>query len=166
MTIDISESNVRQTVRFGRTVLGQDLIDAVRATCAAEGSSFSETKRYDDGWLHAVGRSSHSEYENVLVTPDRENPYIDPKKSYTEAVVLRHGVGGGTRTLARFSVEREVEATVKFAQDLQRTVEYGPAAGQATERGRDADVQAQSGPDWGRREGSGYRIGGSTDLTR
>jgi hypothetical protein len=170
MTIDISESNVRQTVRFDRPVKGKDLIEAVRATCAAKGSEFSETKRYDDGWLHAVGQSSPAEYENLLVTPDRENAFIEPDKTYAEAVVLRHDGGhAGMRTLARFGIEDEVQAAVEFAETLQRTVQHGPEAGTAISRALNADgpeVRADNGPEWGRREGSGYRAGGYRDLSR
>jgi len=170
MTIDISDSNVRQTVRFDRPVKGKDLIEAVRATCAAKGSEFSETKRYDDGWLHAVGQRSHAAYENLLVTPDRENPFIEPDKTYSEAVVLRHdSANAGTRTLARFGIEDEVKAAVEFAETLQRTVQHGPEAGTSIARALNAEgpeVRADSGPEWGRREGSGYRPGGHRELGR
>ncbi|TDO60782.1 hypothetical protein EV651_10754 [Kribbella sp. VKM Ac-2571] len=172
MTIDISGSNVRQTVRFDRPIKGKDLIDAVRATCAAKGSDFSETKRYDDGWLHAVGQSSHAEQQQLLVAPDRDNAFIKPDKTYTEAVVLRHNFPrAGTRTLARndFDVEDEVREVIEFADALQRTVQHGPDAGKAMSRGLDAggpEVRAGNSPEWGRREGSGYRPGGHRDLGR
>ncbi|RZT26716.1 hypothetical protein EV649_0463 [Kribbella sp. VKM Ac-2569] len=117
-----------------------------------------------------MGQSSHAEYENLLVTPDRENAFIEPDKTYTEAVVLRHnGEHGGMRTLARFDVEDEVKAAVEFAETLQRTVQHGPDAGTSISRALNAEgpeVRADNGPEWGRRENRGYRPGGHSDLSR
>ncbi|MFF0340620.1 hypothetical protein [Kribbella sp. NPDC004875] len=152
--MDISDSPVKQTITFDRPILGSQLIDAVKATCEANGSEFSETKKYDDGWLHMVGRTSYDSAENLLVTPDRENAYIEPGKTYTEAVVLRHdGESRGTRSLARTSIETEVAKTLEFAEALQRTVQHGPQAtaglsrDQAT-RGADAAVSTDRAQGW------------------
>jgi hypothetical protein len=127
MPIDISGSIVKQSVKFDRPIRGRQLIEAVKQTCEAKGSKFSETKEYDDGWRHAVGQSSSTPYENVLVTPNRTDAFIEPDALYSEAVVLRHdSAAGGTRTLARYTVENEVDSVVQFAESLQRTVNHGP----------------------------------------
>lgn len=172
MTIDISDSHVRQTVRFDRPIKGKDLIDAVRATCAANRSEFFETKRYDDGWLHAVGQTSRSDEQQLLVTPDRDNAFIEPDKTYEEAVVLRHDFPqAGMRSLARhdFDIDDEVREVTEFAQSLQRTVQRGPDAGTSISRALNAEgpeVRADNGPEWGRGENRGYRPGGHRDLSR
>ena len=173
--MDISQSQVKQTVRFERPIKGTQLIDAVKATCEANGKEFSETKKYDDGWLHAVGQRSSYPSENLLVTPDRGNAFIEPDKMYTEAVVLRHdGAARGIRSAVRSSIEAEVDAVVGFAGSLQRTVQHGPEAAADLARGpvsrgaetgtaRLAETDTPRG--WDPPPGS-YRAGGSRDLGR
>jgi hypothetical protein len=135
--IDISDSVAKKTVTFDRPITGKELIDAVRSTCAgAGGAKFYETKRYDDGWQHLVGQSSSTPYENLLVTPDRENAYIEPDKTYSEAVVLRHDApSSGSRTLGRYGVEQEVQSVLDFADSLERSVKHGPEIAAGLSRG-------------------------------
>jgi hypothetical protein len=172
MPIDISGATVKQTVRFDRPIRGDQLIDAVRRTCEANRSKFSETKEYDDGWRHAVGQSSSAPYENLLVAPNRTDAFIEPNAQYTEAVVLRHDGGYGSRTMARFTIEDEVESAVRFAESLQRTVNHGPgtSAGMTRApqtRGEEADTSLNAGDparSWDPPSG-GYRAG-NRDLSR
>ncbi|MEU4601755.1 hypothetical protein AB0F43_02130 [Kribbella sp. NPDC023972] len=152
--IDLTDSVAKHKVTFDRPITGQELIDAVRATCAqapghADGyrtgnnSSFYEDKRYDDGYLHVVGRSSSLEYENLLVTPDKTSAYIDPKKTYQSAVVVRHDQPAtGTRTTGRYSRDDEINSTIAFAERLEHTVRHGPSVD--AERSRDPLAPAGS----------------------
>lgn len=172
MPIDISGATVKQTVTFDRPIRGEQLIDAVRRTCEANRSKFSETKEYDDGWRHAVGQSSSAPYENLLVTPNRTDAFIEPNTLYNEAVVVRHDDGYGTRTMARYTIEDEVDSAVQFAQSLQRTVNHGPGTSAGVSRApqtraEEADTSLAAGDaarSWDP-PSSGYRPGGR-DLSR
>jgi hypothetical protein len=136
VALDITDSVAKKTVKFDREITGSELIAAVKATCAARGKDFHEDKRYDDGWLHVVGQAGRSSKDGLLVTADKENPYIEPDKSYSSAVVLRHGSASqGTRTMERVTVEDEVQSVLDFAEDLDRTVRFGPEANAGLSRG-------------------------------
>ncbi|MEV0288091.1 MULTISPECIES: hypothetical protein [unclassified Kribbella] len=135
--IDLSESVAMKTVKFDRPVTGQELIDAVRATCESEngradefgsrrGGGFHEEKKYDDGYLYVVGRSSSTPYKNLLVTPDKDSAYIKPGETYASAVVVRHDhAAQGHQTLGRFSVDDEIDSVLEFSEQLAHTVRHG-----------------------------------------
>lgn len=137
---DLRDSVAKQTVKFGRPITGRELVAAVQSTCQNGSGSFYESKKYDDGWLHAVGQKSRNPADNLLVTPDRETPYIVPDKTYSEAVVQRYdSPDRGAQTMARLYVEDEVSAVVDFAKSLKQTVERGAEAG--TDRSREVDAR-------------------------
>ncbi|MFI7066960.1 hypothetical protein ACIBL3_38590 [Kribbella sp. NPDC050124] len=137
--IDLSESVAMKTVTFDRPITGKELIDAVRATCESGagraddygsryggGDGFYEDKKYDDGYLHVVGRSSSTPYQNLLVTPTKESAYINPEETYASAVVVRHDhTARGSQTLGRFGVDDEINSVIEFSERLAHTVEHG-----------------------------------------
>lgn len=130
--VDISGSVAKKTVTFDQPMRGSDIIEAVRATA---GDKFFEQKKYDDGMLHLVGQSSSTPYQNLVVTPNKTDAYISPDQMYESAVVVRQDVQGGTRTMARYDVDHEIDAVLKFsegfAESARRIQNGGP------ERSRD-----------------------------
>lgn len=128
--IDISESVAKNTVKFDRAISGEDLIAAVRAACGNAPERFHQEKTYDDGYRYVVGQTSHAPDENLLVTPDKTNAYIEPDKTYESAVVIRHDrPSRGSRTLARENVDRDIKAVLDFSERLEQAVRHGRDAG-------------------------------------
>jgi len=138
--IDISDSVAKKTVKFGRSVTGNELIEAVRATCPDD-KSFVKQHSYDEGDLYVVGQSSSYGDRNLLVTPTKTDPYIRSDGSYDSAVVVSHDLGGA-RYSVRSDSEPEIKAVLDFAEklpqhlpsrrqeDLGRARDpYAPAAG-------------------------------------
>ncbi|WP_350280788.1 hypothetical protein [Kribbella sp. HUAS MG21] len=175
--IDISDSIAKKTVKFGRPIKGSELIEAVRRACGDE-RSFVQEHRYDDGHLYAVGRSSGYEYENVLVTPTKNDAYLKPDEQYESAVVVSHDLGGGQRFGSRAADGAEIDAVLEFADQLEQQVTsgrqedlgrgrdpYAPAAGAVSRRADGAapqGVDAAAASPW--RDGTGR--GGYNNLAR
>lgn len=122
--VDLSNSIAKKTVHFGRSLRGQELIDAVGAQWRPLTSGDVVRRRRA---LPDSQRSAYP-YENLLVTPSKTSAFVDPEETYDSAVIARHdALSPGEGFSAGYSQRSEVQAVLDSAGKLPRFLPGGRA---------------------------------------
>ncbi|MEU4197476.1 hypothetical protein AB0E69_36650 [Kribbella sp. NPDC026611] len=147
------DSDVRLTVTFrGHAVPAEVILDAVRATCEANGEKYFEEEALDDVMVYRAGQLSDEQRGTLLVTPSRSESIFRSDQKYEQVVVMRHeqpATQAQRQTFSRFP--DQVASVRTFAADLQQRVLRG--AGISTDlaletpaRGASADERPRRPP--------------------
>ena len=132
---------IQQTVHFGRSISGSEVVQAVRDACNARdrdkpvygGQDFFSDRPARPGDPVRIGQKSMDPARNLVVKPaGGPDEVFRPDASYDSAVVVRHDLPG-TRWAVRFYPDQEIAAVADFAERLsrhlpaERQVDAGPA---------------------------------------
>lgn len=113
-------------MEFGRAITGQELIDAVEKACEqSHGGGLYKEKILDEDIMYLVGRRGWNDADNLLVTPDKTTAPIEPEKTYTSAVVVRHDqpvAGREYDESGPYTRDQEIQSVVAFSERLAQTV--------------------------------------------
>ncbi|MGW6198668.1 hypothetical protein ACWF0M_21145 [Kribbella sp. NPDC055110] len=131
---------IQQTVHFGRSISGSEVVRAVRDACNAReqgqhvpgGQDFFSDRPVRLGDPGRIGQTSTDPARNVMVKPAEGLDEFQPESSYDSAVVVRHDFPG-TRWAVHVTPEKEIAAVADFAERLsrhlpaERPADAGPA---------------------------------------
>ncbi|WP_410785926.1 hypothetical protein [Kribbella sp. C-35] len=118
---------IQQTVHFGRSISGSEVVRAVRDACNARdqdkpvrgGQDFYSDRPVRLGDPGRIGQTSLDPARNLLVKPVGPDELFRPESSYDSAVVVQHRLPG-TQWAVHVSQDQEIAAVADFAERLSR----------------------------------------------